>query len=191
MNLTLMRANVRIDLKDVDPANYRWIDAELDRAIARALSKFSEYCPREMKATLATVAASKELDISSLTSRVSVDTVEFPADYAARFSVYQDTLYFLETEGDGEDCIIYYSALHTLDAGSSTIPTRYEDLVAAGAAAIAAVSIAEYSTNRANYGGPNTDTDYMSWGTLKYQDFIKDCIAIKRKFRTNVLLPGG
>jgi hypothetical protein len=191
MNLTLMRANVRRDLKDEDSGNYRWTDDELDRAIARALSKFSEYCPQEMKATLATVDGDEELDISSLTSRISIDTVEYPEGQSAKFSVYQDTLFFTETQGDGENCIIYYSAMHILDAGNSSIPTRHEDLVALGAAGIAALSMAEYSTNRANYGGANTDMDYMSWGTQRYQEFIQDCLKLKRKLKTNTLIAGG
>jgi hypothetical protein len=75
MNLSLMRTNVRRDLKDEDPANYRWTNDQVDRAIARAVSELSQYCPLEMKSTLATTDGDKKLDISSLTSRVSVDKV--------------------------------------------------------------------------------------------------------------------
>ena len=71
MDLEEMRANVRRDLKDEDDSNYRWTDDEVDRAIARAVKEFSQYCPREMKSTLATVDSSIELDISSLTLSIS------------------------------------------------------------------------------------------------------------------------
>ncbi len=192
MNLSDMRTNVRRDLKDEDASNYRWTDDEIDRAIARAVKEFSQHCPREMKSTLATVDDSIELDISSLTDRVSVDKVEFPQDNEprtfARFEVYQDTLYFLNTQGDGENCYIYWTTIHTLDGVTSTIPTRHEDLVALGAAAYAALAQSQYSTNRANYGGEDVDRDYSSWAKARLKEFQEGCKKISKKLKVNKLI---
>jgi hypothetical protein len=192
MNLSQMRTNVRRDLKDEDASNYRWTDDEIDRAVARAVKEFSQYCPREIKSTLATVGGSIELDISSLTDRVSVDKVEFPVDSKprtfTRFEVYQDTLYFLKTQGDGENCYVYWTTIHTLDGATSTIPARYEDLIALGAAAYAALSESQYSTNRANYGGEDVDRDYLSWARVRLREFQEGCKKAGGKLRVNKLI---
>jgi len=114
-----------------------------------------------------------------------VDKVEFPIDQEPRlfvkFEVYQDTLYFRETEGSGENCYVYWSALHTLDASTSTLPAHLEDLVALGAAVYAALAWAEYATNKANYGGEDVDRDYRSWGEARLREFIKGCKKASKK----------
>jgi hypothetical protein len=192
MNLVTMRANVRRDLKDEDSGAYRWTDDEIDRAIQRAVTAYSLYSPREMKSTLATVNGSAQLDISSLTSRVSVDKVEYPISHEprqfARFSVYQDILYFEETEGDGANCYVYWTTVHSLITASSSILTIHDDLIALGASAYAALAIAQYHTNRANYGGQDVDMDYKSWGDIRLADFITQCKKLNSKLRSNTLL---
>jgi len=192
MDLEEMRANVRRDIKDEDDSNYRWTDDEIDRAIAKAVKEFSQYCPREMKSTLATVDSSIELDISSLADRVSVDKVEFPVGSEprafTRFEVYQDTLYFLETQGDGENCYVYWTTIHTLNTETSSIPPRYEDLIALGASAYAALTQSQYHTNRANYGGEDVDRDYLSWGRARLKEFQEGCKKTRSKLRVNKLI---
>lgn len=192
MNLTEMRTLVRRDLKDEDSSNYRWTDDEIDRAIARAVKEFSQSAPREMKATLATVIDSFYIDISSLSDRVSVDKVEFPIDNRprtyVRFSIYQDTLCLRDFPGDGESCYVYYSALHTLDGATSTVPARYEDLVALGATACAALSQSQYSTNRANYGGEDVDRDYLSWARARLKEFQEGCRKAGGKLNIHKLI---
>jgi hypothetical protein len=192
MNLSLMRTNVRRDLKDEDPANYRWTNDQVDRAIARAVSELSQYCPLEMKSTLATTDGDKKLDISSLTSRVSVDKVEFPIDQSprafTRFELYGDILYLLETEGDGNNCYVYWTTLHTLDGSTSTIPTRYEDLVALGASAYAAISQGEYVTSAANFGGATADVDYKMWGEARLAQFQETLKKANRKIKYSKMI---
>ena len=182
MNLTTMRTLVRRDLKDEDASNYRWQDNEIDRAIGRAVVELSRYVPREMKSTVATVAGSREIDISSLTDRVSVDKIEFPADEHPRsfqrFSVYQDTLTLIgDVEGDGEDCYVYWGKVHTLDGSTSTIPTYLEDVLALGATAYAVLAQTQYRIDVAGHGGEQADRDYQAWGDIMLRNF-KD--ALKR-----------
>ena len=132
MNLTDMRTIVRRDLHDEDTANYRWTDDELDRHITRAVKELSEALPLEQKATKATTAGSRELNISSLSDRVMAEAVEYPVDKFPkkyqRFSLWGNTLTMLGDEvPDGSNAYIYYGKLHTLDATSSTIPPQHED----------------------------------------------------------------
>ena len=176
MDLSTMRTLVRRDLKDEDNSNYRWQDNEIDRAIGRALAELSRYIPRELKTTIATTDGSREIDISSLTDRVSVDRVEFPIDQTPRsfqrFTVYSDIITFTgDTKGDGENCNIYWSALHTLDSEGSTVPTYLEDVLALGAAAYAVLAQTQYRIDTAGFGGDRADTDYQSWGSGMLKEF--------------------
>jgi hypothetical protein len=176
MNLTDMRTLVRRDLKDEDNSNYRWQDNEIDRAIARAVAELSRYVPREMKSTIATVASSREIDISTLTDRVGVDRVEFPVGETPRsfqrFTVYSDVITLIgDVEGDGNNCYIYWGKVHTLDGSTSTIPIYLEDVLALGAAAYAVLAQTQYRTDTAGIGGEQADRDYQSWGTAMLKEF--------------------
>ena len=190
MILADMRALVRRDLMDESEAA-RFTDDQIDRAIARALIELSKYKPQEMMSTLETVSGSYEVDISSLTDRISIDKVEFPIDQSprqyVRFAVYADTLTLLDIQGDGNDCNIYWSSPHSLTAEASTIPTHLENLVALGATAYAALSISQYSTDKANYGGENVDRDYLYWAKGRLMDFEAQLKKLKRKVKTNVM----
>ena len=176
MNLSTMRTLVRRDLKDEDNANYRWQDNEIDRAIQRAVAELSRYVPREMKSTIATIDGSREIDISSLTDRISVDRVEFPVAETPRqfqrFSVYADTLTLIgDAEGDGTNCYIYWGKVHTLDGSTSTIPSYLEDVLALGAAAYTVLAQTQYRTDTAGFGGEQADRDYQSWGSAMLKQF--------------------
>lgn len=176
MDLSTMRTLVRRDLKDEDSSDYRWQDNEIDRAIGRAVAELSRYVPREMKSAIATTDGSREIDISSLADRVSVDRVEFPVGEAPRqfqrFTVYADTITLIgDIEGDGENCYVYWDRVHTLDASSSTIPSYLEDVLALGAAGYAVLAQAQYRTDTAGFGGDRADADYQSWGNAMLKEF--------------------
>jgi len=155
--LSTIRSRVRQDLNDEDAANQRWTDGDLDRHIAQAVRELSIEVPRQRKSTLATTSGSRDVDLSALADRLSVEAVEwpmgtYPATYV-RFQVWIDTLTLL-TDGapDGTNAAIYWHQLHTLDASSSTLPAWAEDLVAVGAEAYAGLEWASYAINRANVG---------------------------------------
>jgi hypothetical protein len=183
MNLATMRLNVRRDLKDEDASLYRWTDDEIDRAIDKALSDFSVYCPSPQKSTVATVNASYDIDISALTNRLSVEGVEFPTGNTPKslvtYSIYQDTL-TMTKQGTGANCYIYWSKMHTLDGSSSTIPAQFEKLVEMGAGAYAALAWSQFSVNRANTGGENVDRDYLYWAKGRMDEFRAGCKKAKR-----------
>lgn len=187
MNLSDMRARVRKDLHDEDSQNYRWSDDELNRHIDRAVRELSLSCPLETKAALNTTAGSRDLSLSSLSGMVEIEAVEYPvANYPpsyVRFSVWSDTLTLLidSLPGDGEDVYVYYGKLHTLDADSSTIPAKLEDLVAGGAAAYAAIEWASFATNRVNLGGSDTWRSYLTWGQDRLAAFMRDLAKHSKK----------
>ena len=186
MTLSEMITLVRRELKD--ESSVLWSDDELTRHIDRAVAELSEAIPREQKATRATVADSREVDISSLTDRVMVEAVEYPVDEFPkryqRFALWADTLTLLGNGvPDGSDCYVYYGKLHTLDAVTSTIPTKYEDLVAAGAAGYAAIAWGVYAVNRVNVGGVATPREYRVWGEKRLRFFNQEVKRLGRRSR--------
>ena len=191
MNLSQMLTIVRRDLHDDDAQNYRWSDDELERHIAHAVSELSEALPREHKATLATSTGSRELDVSSLSDRVMLQAVEYPAGRFPRayqrFSLWGDNLTLLGDElPDGGDTIIYYGQLHTLDAEGSTIPSVYHDLVATGACGYAAVEWAAFAVNRVNTGGTATPSELLAWGRQRLDYFRQELKRLGRRHRARV-----
>lgn len=191
MTLTEMRTIVRRDLHDEDSNNYRWSNDELDRHISHAVKDFSEAIPYQQKAIIATVSSSREIDIATITDWIMVEAVEYPVDKFPkryqRFSLWEDTLTILGNEvPDGSNCNIYYGKLHTLDAASSTIPTRCEDLIATGAGGYAAIEWAVFAINKANVGGGITPREFLTWGREKLRYFRQELKRLGRRNRARV-----
>ena len=191
MTLTEMRTLVRRDLHDEDAANYRWTDDELDRHILHALKELSEALPYEQKAVMATTANSREISLSTITDRIMVEVVEYPVDEFPkryqRFALWADTITLLGDEvPDGSNCNVYYGKLHTLDAETSTIPARLEDLVATGAEGYAAVEWANYAINRVNVGGTITPREFLAWGNEKLKFFTSELKRLGRRNRVRL-----
>lgn len=191
MNLTEMIDLVRKDLHDEDSGNYRWSDSELTRHISRAVKELSERVPQPVRATMVTTADSREIDISGLANRIMVEAVEFPIDdyppSYQRFSIWGDVLTIISgSEPDGSNCRIYYGTLHKLDALGSTVPVKYEDLVATGACGYAAVEWAAYAINKVNVGGANVSKEFRLWGSEKLAVFQEALSRLGRRQRVRV-----
>jgi len=144
--------------------------------------------PYEQKATKATTAGSRELDIASITDRVMVEAVEYPVDKYPRryqpFSLWGDALTVLGDEvPDGSNAYIYYGKLHTLDGEGSTVPAQHEDLIAAGAGGYAAVEWAVYAVNRVNIGGTAAPGEFLDWGNRKVRYFRQEIRRLGRRNR--------
>jgi hypothetical protein len=190
VNLAEMRARLRTDLRDEDPEEFRWTDGELDRHIQRAVREFSLALPLEAIAPLTTTAGSRDLSISGLTDLVGVEAVEYPVGKYppsyARFSVWLNTLTMLVdgTPSGGEPVTVYYTKLHAIDEASSTVPERFEDVIATGAAAYAAIEWASFATNRVNVGGRDVWRQYLVWGQERMAEFQR---ALARHGRRNAV----
>jgi len=190
MDLPTMRGRLRKDLHDEDAANYRWTDGELDRHTQHAVREFSLAVPLEAKTALTTTAASRDLSIASLSDLVAIEAVEYPTgNYPAayvRFSIWLSTLTLLidSTPTGGEAVDVFWTKLHTIDATSSTVPARFEDMIADGAGGYAALEWASFSTNRINVGGRDVWRDYLAWGQERLAAFQR---ALARHGRRNAV----
>jgi len=190
MNLTEMITMVRRDLKD-EATPYQWSDDELTRHINRALKELSERVPLPAKATLPTTSGSREITLSSLSDRIMVEAVEYPVDEFPpryqQFSIWGDTLTIISGDlPNGANCHIYYGVLHTLDANGSTIPAKYEDLVATGACGYAAISWAAYAINKVSVGGAMTTREFRIWGNERLRMFKEGLKRLGRRQRARV-----
>ncbi len=186
-----MRTIVRRDLHDEDPANYRWTNDEIDRHIAHAVKDYSGAVPYEQKAVKATTAGSREIDIASLSDRINVEAVEYPAGAFPRryqrFSLWGDTITLLGDEvPNGTNAFFYYGKLHTLNVSSSTIAARHEDLIVTGSCGYAAVAWAVYSVNRVNVAGNTVAAELSGWGREKLDFFHQELKTLSRKNRVRV-----
>lgn len=162
-----VRARIRKDLHD--PSSERWTDSQLDRHIERALNELSIAIPREATADIATTPGSRDISIASLTALVDVEAVEYPAGQFPPayigFSRWDDDLSLhLDSEPDGDDATVRYTAHHTLDGSGATLPPLLEDVLAMGAGGYAALELANFGIDRLNVGGGKTVEEYSAWG---------------------------
>jgi hypothetical protein len=189
MNLVEMRARVREDLQDTDSASYRWTDGEIDGAITRVVDEYSLAAPIEQQDDIATTDGETELDISSLSGLLKVESVEFPAGlspkYLQRIEYWAGHLY-MEDEGDGANARIRWLKKHTLAAGSSTVPTEHDEIIVLGAAGYLAMSASAATVDRAFIAGRYGTTSYRAWARDRLDRYDKKLRAISR---TNRIVP--
>ena len=186
MNLTEMRARVREDLQDTDSQNYRWTDDEVDGAIGRVVTEYSLHASIEQQDDIATTDGDTELNISSLSGLLEIESVEFPMGqtpkYLQRPEYWAGHLY-MEDEGDGEDARVRWLKKHTLDAQSTTIPAEHEEIIVLGATGYLAMSAAAYTVDRASIAGRHATINYKAWGKERLDRYDKKLKAISRTSR--------
>jgi len=186
MNLTEMRARVREDLQDTDSQNYRWTDDEVDGAITRVVIEYSLHAPIEQQDDIATTDGDTELDISSLTGRLGIESVEFPIGYKPKY--FQRTEYwaghlYMQDEGNGNDARVKWLKKHTLDAQSTTIPAEHEEIIVLGATGYLAMSASAYTVDRASIAGRHATINFKAWGKERLDRYDKKLKAISRTSR--------
>jgi len=183
MNLTEMRARVREDLQDTDAANYRWTDDEVDGAIDRVVAEYSLHAPIEQQDDIATTDGDTELDISTLTGLVKVESVEFPISqnlqYPQRFRYWAGHLY-MEDAGDGSNARVRWLKKHSLTAESTTIPTEHDEIIVLGATGYLAMSASAATVDRAFIAGRYGTTSYRAWGKERLDRYDRKLKAISR-----------
>jgi len=183
MNLTEMRARVREDLQDTDSQNYRWTDDEVDGAIQRVVTQYSLHAPIEQQDDIATTEGDTELDISSLSGVLKIESLEFPIGrtpkYMQHIEYWAGHLY-MEDEGDGEDARVRWLKKHTLTAESTTIPTEHEEIIVLGATGYLAMSASAYTVDRASIAGRHATINYKAWGKERLDRYDNKLKAISR-----------
>ena len=192
MNLVEMRARVREDLQDTDATNYRWTDDEVDGAIDRVVYEYSAHAPIEQQTDLATTDGDTELDISTLTGLVKIESVEFPIGkspkYMQHIEYWAGRLY-MQDEGDGSNARVRWLKKHTLDVSSTTIPTQHEEIIVLGATGYLAMSASANTVDRAFIAGRYGTQSYKDWGIerLKRYDFKLREISHMNRLRSRNL----
>jgi len=186
MNLTEMRARVREDLQDTDSENYRWADDEVDGAIDRVVTEYSLHAPIEQQDDIATTDGDSELDISSLSGLLEIESVEFPIGYKPKY--FQRTEYwaghlYMEDEGNGNDARVKWTKKHTLTAESTTIPAEHEEIIVLGATGYLAMSASAYTVDRASIAGRHATINFKAWGKERLNRYDKKLKAISRTSR--------
>jgi len=183
MNLTEMRARVREDLQDTDSQNYRWTDDEVDGAITRVVIEYSLHAPIEQQDDIATTDGDTELDISSLSGLLEIESVEFPIGYKPKY--FQRTEYwaghlYMQDEGNGNDARVKWLKKHTLDAQSTTIPAEHEEIIVLGATGYLAMSASAYTVDRASIAGRHATINFKAWGKERLDRYDKKLKAVSR-----------
>jgi hypothetical protein len=186
MNLTEMTARVREDLQDTDSQNYRWTDDEIEGAIERAVLEYSVSAPIQQITDVATTTDDTELDISSLTGLLKIESIEFPIGktpkYLQRFEYWAGHLY-MEDEGGGDNARVRWLKKHTLTIESTTIPTEHDEIIVLGATGYLAMSAAAYTVDRATIAGHYGTINYKAWGKDRLDRYDKKLKAIARTSR--------
>jgi hypothetical protein len=186
MNLTEMRARVREDLQDTDSQNYHWTNDEVDGAIDRVVMEYSIHAPIEQQTDIATTDGDTELDISSLSGLLRIESVEFPIGkapkYLQRFERWTGKIY-MEDGGDGSDARVRWLKKHTLTAQSTTIPAEHEEIIVLGATGYLAMSASAYTVDRATIAGRYGTISYKAWGKDRLGRYDKKLKAIARTSR--------
>jgi hypothetical protein len=186
-NLAAHLANVRKALHDEDAAAYVWTDAVLTRHIDHAVNELSIELPREMKTTLTATAGSRDLSTSTLTDRVDIERVEWPVgEFPPRlvgFSAWASvlTLDVVAAPNSAQSVYVYWTAKHLVDASGSTIPTVFDDLLAAGACAFAALDREVFAVNKLNVGGDAVAGRYQAFGEERLAYFRRELARLGRR----------
>ncbi len=193
--MATLRTLLRVDLDE--PTADRWSDDDLDRHIGHAVRDINRTAPREMKSSGLTIPdpASREVDISSLTSLINVVTVEYPLDGYPRvlrhFEIWGSTLRLLSDTMPvaGADVCVFYTAQHVVDAAGSTLPSYLEDLALVGAAGYAALEYVAYLFNRVTVGGEDSAQHLHAFANDRLMQFRQDLTALTRE-RQRVIRTG-
>jgi hypothetical protein len=178
-----MTARVREDLQDTDSQNYHWTDDEIEGAISRVVMEYSIQAPIEQQSDVATTDGNTELDLTSLTGLVGVESVEFPIGkapkYLQRFELWTGHVY-MEDEGDGSNARVRWLKKHTLAVGSTTIPAEHEEIIVLGATGYLAMSASAYTVDRATIAGHYGTLNYKLWGKERLDRYDKKLKDIAR-----------
>jgi hypothetical protein len=150
------------------------------------VGEYSLAAPIEQQDDIVTTDGDTELDISSLSGLLKIESVEFPIGkppkYMQRFEYRAGHLY-MEDEGDGEDARVRWLKKHTLTAQSTTITAEHEEIIVLGATGYLAMSASAYTVDRASISGHYATINYKAWGRERLDRYDKKLKQIARANR--------
>lgn len=148
--MTTLTDRVEITLRD--STNQRFIEADIQEAIEKAVEQYSLYSPHHLIDDVALSAAGREIDISAITDLVRVEKVWWDYDSAdpaypprwREFEMWPGAILYINdpTEPQSGDTLrIWYTAAHLLNglnsAETTTIPAEDIAFIINGAAQFA------------------------------------------------------
>jgi hypothetical protein len=148
--------------------------------------EYSIHAPIEQQDDIATIDGDTELDISTLTGILKIESVEFPIGYKPKYFQrieYWSGQLYMEDEGNGNDARVRWFKKHTLTAQSTTIPTEHEEIIVLGATGYLAMSASAYTVDRASIAGRYGTMNYRAWGKERLGRYDKKLKAISRTSR--------
>ena len=156
------RAWLRLDLNDPAASGQRFADADLDRAVTRAAADLTQAWPRVTDTEHVVAAASRSVALGgSFAGILEVEEVEIPYGAAGAEATYPPTLVPFKLSADKASVYVFspevpaasqririrWTSAHSITAGSTTVPTELDSLVALGAYGFCALA---YSTPAAD-----------------------------------------
>jgi len=188
------------DLRDLverdldDTGNAVWATGDIDRAIERALSDYSQVNPQRAVTTKTLAADGREIDISGVSDLVRLVRVWCPYTAASpedppewrEWEMWGTTLAILDGDepASGEVVRLFYHAAQEIEdlnaAAATTVPAADEAVIVAGAGAYAGLQMARSAVGQA---GVSTETPehWLSWAMGRMQDFNERLGAIRKR----------
>jgi hypothetical protein len=149
--LATLRTALRLDLNDPAGATARWSDADLDRAIVRAVAAYSGALPHVQSSLITTTSGSRVMPITGLGPTVTVLSVEWPLPASGEGGVpgrppwrHDPEVGTITVVGPGvpagQMARVEWSTLHEITETTSTIPDGDATMIATGAAGYACMA---------------------------------------------------
>ncbi len=149
---------------------------DLDRHVDHAVRDVALVAPLDVLLTATLVPGSRSVDLSATLAPyqlIRLEAVEWPISRYpqefVQFNLFGDTdpllTLLVEQAPSTADTINLYCKVAPVvaaDAAHSTLPPRYDDIVALGAAGYAAQEIATRLMNQINVGGPQVWQHYLT-----------------------------
>jgi hypothetical protein len=194
---TTFEARIRQDLSDSGSPPLLSA-ADLDRHIDHAVRDLALVAPIEIVLPATLTPGSRNVDITAIQGTyqlIRIEAVEWPVGQYplefVQFNLFGDIQLVLtllvEQAPAAADTINLYCKVApavTSSSGTSTLPQKYDDIIALGAAGYAAQELATRLMNQLNIGGPAVWEHYIALSEKLLADFgvELDLLAGKTEF---------
>lgn len=171
--------------------------ADLDRHVDHAVRDLALVAPLDLLLTATLTIGSRSVDLTAALSGLSLlrlDAVEWPTGQYpqefVQFNLFGDVdpvlTLLVEQAPSTADTINLYCKVApavTGDPTTTTLPARYDDIIALGAAGYAAQELATRLMNTINIGGPVVWEHYLTLSTQLLADFGQELDLLAKKYQ--------
>jgi hypothetical protein len=190
--LSELRDLVERDLDDT--GNAVWSTDDIDRAMERALSDYSQVNPQQAVDTVELSADGREIDVSSITDLQRLVRVWYPYTSSdpedppewRQWELWGTTLTILDgDEPESGDVVrLFYHAAQEIEdlngASATTVPAADEEIVVLGAGAYAGLQMARSAVGEA---GVSTETPehWLKWAMGRMEEFNGWLMRVRKR----------